>query len=169
MPDDAHPEATRAVIKWLLFALLLVLLDQYTKYLAVENIEPGSSIPVLPFFSLVLTYNSGAAFSFLAGASGWQRWFFVLIALGASLLIIWMLRKHRRNAFLCFGLALILSGAIGNLIDRLTVGAVVDFILVYWREYHWPAFNIADSCISVGAGVVIWDGFMRKPAPSRSR
>ncbi len=168
MPDRAHPGTKRIIIKWLLFALVLVLLDQYTKYLAVENIEPGSSIPVLPFFSLVLTYNSGAAFSFLAGASGWQRWFFVLIALGASMLIGWMLHKHRENAFLCFGLALILSGAIGNVIDRLTVGAVVDFILVYWREYHWPAFNVADSCISVGAAVVIWDGFMRRPPSSRA-
>ncbi|KPK31772.1 MAG: hypothetical protein AMJ66_07875 [Betaproteobacteria bacterium SG8_40] len=167
MPDGAHSGATQAVIKWLLFALVLVLLDQYTKYLAVEHIQPGSSIPVLPSFSLVLTYNTGAAFSFLAAASGWQRWFFVLIALGASILIVWMLHKHRGNAFLCFGLALILGGAIGNVIDRLTVGAVVDFILVYWREYHWPAFNVADSCISVGAGVVIWDGFMRTPSRSR--
>ena len=166
MPDSAASSgAMQAIIKWLLFALILVLLDQYAKYLAVEHIKPGSSIPVLPFFSLVLTYNTGAAFSFLAGAAGWQRWFFVFIALVASIRIVWMLHKHRRNAFLCFGLALILGGAIGNVIDRLTVGAVVDFILVYWREYHWPAFNVADSCISVGAGVVIWDGFMRKPSP----
>jgi signal peptidase II len=168
MPDSAQKGAMRSLVKWLLFAAVLVLLDQYTKYLAVENIRPGSSIPVLPFFSLVLTYNTGAAFSFLAGATGWQRWFFVFIALGASILIIWMLHKHRSNVFLCFGLALILSGAIGNVIDRMTVGAVVDFILVYWREYHWPAFNVADSCISVGAAMVIWDGFMRTPSRRRA-
>jgi len=166
MPDATRSGALRSTFMWLLVALVLMLLDQYTKYLAVGNIEPGTAVPVLPFFSLVLTYNTGAAFSFLAGASGWQRWFFVLIALGASGLIVWMLYKHRRNTFLCVGLTLILGGAIGNLIDRLTVGAVVDFILVYWRQYHWPAFNIADSCISVGAAIVIWDGFMRTPPRS---
>ena len=156
-------------LRWLVLIVLILAADQATKLWVLAALQPYEVIPVLPSLNLTLVFNEGAAFSFLAGASGWQRWFFVLIALGASLLIIWMLRKHRRNAFLCFGLALILSGAIGNLIDHLTVGAVVDFILVYWREYHWPAFNIADSCISVGAGVVIWDGFMRKPAPSRSR
>jgi signal peptidase II len=143
--------------RWLALAALLVILDQLTKFLAVQWIQPGSSIPLLPFLSLVLTYNTGAAFSFLAGASGWQRWFFVLIALAASALIIWMLHRHRSETFLCFGLALILGGAIGNLVDRVMVGAVVDFILVYWRQYQWPAFNVADSCITVGAGMLIWD------------
>ena len=116
----------RDTCKWLVLATLLVVLDQLTKYLAVQGIPAGSSIPLLPSLSLVLTYNTGAAFSFLAGASGWQRWFFVLIALAASALIIWMLHRHRRETFLCFGLALILGGAIGNLIDRMLVGAVVD-------------------------------------------
>jgi signal peptidase II len=166
MPDSGRSKAMRSTAKWLLLALLLVLLDQFTKYLVVDRMTTDMTVPLLPFLSLVLTYNSGAAFSFLAGAAGWQRWFFVLIALGASILIVWMLYKHRANTFLCFGLALILGGAIGNLIDRLTVGAVVDFILVYWRQYHWPAFNVADSCISVGAAIVIWDGFMRTPPRS---
>ncbi len=147
----------RDTVKWLALAGLLVVLDQLTKYLAVQAIPVGSTVPVLPFLSLVLTHNSGAAFSFLAGASGWQRWFFVLIAIAASALIIWMLHRHRREAFLCLGLALILGGAIGNLIDRLLVGAVVDFILLYWRQYQWPAFNVADACITVGAAMLIWD------------
>jgi signal peptidase II len=166
MPEHARSTAVRHTSRWLAFAVLLVLLDQLTKYVVVQTIPAGSSVPVLPFLSLVLTYNSGAAFSFLAGASGWQRWFFVLVALGASALIIWMLHKHRDDMFLCVGLALILGGAIGNLIDRLTVGAVVDFILVYWRQYHWPAFNVADSCISIGAVMLLWDGFFKRPARS---
>jgi len=160
MPDSKPPGSRRDTAKWLILAALLVLLDQFTKYLVLDNIAPDSALPLLPFLSLVLAYNTGAAFSFLADASGWQRWFFVLIALGASVLIVWMLHRHRGDTFLCIGLALILSGAVGNLIDRLTTGAVVDFILVYWRQYHWPAFNVADSCISIGAVMLIWDGFV---------
>ena len=169
MPEPSRNAALRSTIMWSLLAAALVVLDQYTKHLAASSIEPGSSVAVTPFFSLVLTYNTGAAFSFLAGASGWQRWFFVGIAFGASALILWMLYKHRANTFLCIGLTLIMAGAIGNVIDRLTIGAVVDFILLYWREHSWPAFNVADSCISVGAAMVIWDGFMRKPQPPRRR
>ncbi len=155
----------RATAKWLGLAALLVVLDQLTKYTAVKTIDPQGAVSLLPFLSLVLTYNTGAAFSFLAGAGGWQRWFFVLVAIGASVLISWMLHRHQRDTFLCLGLTLILAGAIGNLIDRLTIGAVVDFILLYWRQYQWPAFNLADSCITVGAAMLIWDGFVR----SRSR
>jgi signal peptidase II len=154
----------RGVVKWLVIAVVLVLLDQFTKYLAVQSIGPDEVIALLPSLSLVLTYNTGAAFSFLAEGSGWQRWFFVLIALGASVLIVWMLYRHRSETFLCIGLTLILGGAIGNLIDRLTTGAVVDFILLYWRQYHWPAFNVADSCITIGAAMLIWDGFFRPRA-----
>lgn len=148
---------------WLALALLLVLADQLTKYLAVNLISPASPVPLLPFLSLVLTYNTGAAFSFLADGSGWQRWFFVAIAVAASILLVWMLNKHRRDVILCIGLTLILGGAVGNLIDRLVTGAVVDFVLLYWRQYHWPAFNLADSCITVGAAILIWDGFVRAP------
>ena len=168
MPDSKQPGSIRDTAKWLVLAGLLVLLDQFTKYLVLDSIAPDSALPLLPFLSLVLTYNTGAAFSFLAGASGWQRWFFVLIALGASVLIVWMLHRHPRDTFLCIGLALILSGAVGNLIDRLTTGAVVDFILVYWRQYHWPAFNVADSCISIGAVMLIWDGFVGTRSRSRT-
>ncbi len=154
--------------KWLALAALLVVLDQASKYLAVQAIPAGSNIALLPFLSLVLTYNTGAAFSFLAGASGWQRWFFVLIAVAASALIIWMLHRHRRETYLCVGLALILGGAIGNLIDRLLVGAVVDFVLLYWRQYQWPAFNVADSCISVGAAMLIWDSLIQSRTQKRA-
>lgn len=165
MPDGNGGASMRTTVKWLAFAALLVVFDQLTKYLAVRTIDPDTAVPLLPFLSLVLTYNTGAAFSFLAGAGGWQRWFFVLIALGASVLITWMLHRHQHDKFLCLGLTLILAGAIGNLIDRLAIGAVVDFILLYWRQYYFPAFNLADSCISVGAAMLIWDGFVR----SRSR
>ena len=151
--------------KWLAFAALLVVLDQLTKYLAVQAIAPGSSVPLLPFLSLVLTYNTGAAFSFLAGESGWQRWFFAAIAVAASALIIWLLHRHRKEAFLCIGLTLILGGAIGNLVDRVLVGAVVDFVLLYWRQYQWPAFNVADSCITIGAAMLIWDSLRQSRKP----
>ena len=169
MREGEQTGSMRDTAKWLAFAALLVVLDQLTKYLAVKTIAPDAALPLLPFLSLVLTYNTGAAFSFLAGASGWQRWFFVLIAIGASILITWMLHRHQRDTFLCLGLTLILGGALGNLIDRLTTGAVVDFILVYWRQYHWPAFNVADSCITIGAAMLIWDGFVRQRAKTGDR
>jgi len=161
MPEAAQSGSVRDTGKWLVLAVLLVVLDQITKYIAVKAIEPATTIPLLPFLSLVLTYNTGAAFSFLADASGWQRWFFVLIAVAASVLLVWMLNKNRRDVFLCIGLTLILGGALGNLVDRVLVGKVVDFVLLYWRQYHWPAFNVADSCITVGAAMLIWDGFFR--------
>ena len=145
--------------RWFALAAVLVVLDQLLKFVAVRTLEMGVPVSVLPFFSLVLTYNPGAAFSFLASASGWQRWFFVVVALAASLLIGYMLFKNRRENFMCFALALVLGGAIGNLIDRVLFGAVVDFVLLYWRQYHWPAFNLADSCITVGAILLIWDSF----------
>ena len=166
MPEDDKQAALRDTGRWVVIAVVLIVLDQLTKYLAVKHIPTDATVPLLPFLSLVLTYNTGAAFSFLAGASGWQRWFFVLIAIGASILLMWMLHRHRRDVFLCIGLTLILAGAVGNLVDRLAVGAVVDFILLYWKQYHWPAFNVADSCISIGAAILIWDGFFRSHARS---
>jgi signal peptidase II len=152
----------RSAWPWLACSLGLVALDQLTKYLVVNSMEIGSSVSVLPFLSLVLTYNTGAAFSFLAGATGWQRWFFVVVALVASVVITYLIFKNRRDPFLALGLTLVLGGAVGNLIDRLVVGAVVDFVLLHWRTWHWPAFNLADSCITVGAGLLIWDS-LRHP------
>jgi len=152
---------------WFGFSAVIVVLDQITKIVIQRALSPGQSIDVLPpVLSLVLAYNSGAAFSFLASGSGWQRYFFVAIALIASALIIYMMSKHRSDRFLCFSLALVLGGAIGNLIDRVRYGAVVDFVLVRWPGGPrlldpWPAFNLADSCITIGAVLLIWDSFRR--------
>jgi signal peptidase II len=152
---------------WLGFSALLVVLDQITKFFIQRALVPGQSIDVLPpVVTMVLAYNPGAAFSFLASGSGWQRYFFLVIALVASVLIITMMIRHPADRFLCFSLALVLGGAVGNLIDRAVYGAVVDFVLVRWpggpRLFDpWPAFNVADSCITVGAALLIWDSFRR--------
>jgi signal peptidase II len=157
----------RSLGVWLGFSALLVVLDQITKAVIRHALVPGQSIDVLPpVVTLVLAYNPGAAFSFLASGSGWQRYFFLVIALVASVLIIYMINKHRSDRFLCSSLALVLGGAVGNLIDRAVYGAVVDFVLVRWPGGPrlldpWPAFNLADSCITVGAAFLIWDGFRR--------
>ena len=157
----------RSLWGWLGLSALLVVLDQITKVVIQNALVPGQSIDVLPpVVTLVLAYNPGAAFSFLASGSGWQRYFFLIIALIASVLIIYMMIKHRTDRFLCFALALVLGGAVGNLIDRVVTGAVVDFVLVRWPGGPrlldpWPAFNLADSCITVGAALLIWDSFRR--------
>lgn len=155
----------RSIAVWFGLSALIVVFDQISKLVILERIAFGETVGVWPpVFSLVLTYNPGAAFSFLAWASGWQRYFFIVIALVASVVIAWMLVKHRSERFLCFALALILGGAIGNLIDRVAYGAVVDFVLLRWPGGPalfdpWPAFNLADSCISVGAVLLIADSF----------
>jgi signal peptidase II len=157
----------RSISVWLGLSVLVVVLDQITKQAILHTIAFGQTVEVLPpVLSLVLTYNSGAAFSFLASASGWQRYFFMAIALAASILIVYMMKKHERDRFLCFALALVLGGAVGNLIDRAVYGAVVDFLLFRWPGGPrlldpWPAFNVADSCITVGAALLIWDSFRR--------
>jgi signal peptidase II len=157
----------RSIAVWLGLSVLIVVLDQITKQVILHTIAFGQTVDVLPpVFSLLLTFNPGAAFSFLAWASGWQRYFFMLIALAASILIVYMLRKHERDRFLCFALALVLGGAVGNLIDRAIYGAVVDFLLLRWPGGPrlldpWPAFNLADSCITIGAALLIWDSFRR--------
>ena len=157
----------RSLGAWLGFSALLVALDQITKIVIQRALVPGESIDVLaPVVTLVLAYNPGAAFSFLASASGWQRYFFLGIALLASALIIYMMTKHRSDRFLCFALALVLGGAVGNLIDRAVYGAVVDFVLLRWPGGPrlldpWPAFNLADSCITIGAALLIWDSLRR--------
>jgi signal peptidase II len=157
----------RSITVWLGLSALIVVLDQITKQVILHTIAFGHTVDVLPpVFSLLLTYNPGAAFSFLAWASGWQRYFFMLIALAASILIVFMLKKHERDRFLCFALALVLGGAVGNLIDRAIYGAVVDFLLLRWPGGPrlldpWPAFNLADSCITIGAALLIWDSLRR--------
>ncbi len=147
--------------QWLAVALIVMLLDQFTKVLIVGSFQLGESSLVTSFFNVVRVHNSGAAFSFLAGASGWQRWFFVGLGAVAAVFITWMLLRHGQQTLFAFALSLILGGAIGNVIDRLLYGHVVDFIQVHWAGWYFPAFNIADSAISVGATCLIWDEIRR--------
>jgi signal peptidase II len=157
----------RSLGLWLGLSALIVVLDQVSKQVILAGIEPGGRVDVLPpVFSLVLTFNPGAAFSFLASEAGWQRYFFILVALAASALIVYMLVRHKSDRFLCFALTLILGGAVGNLVDRAIHGAVVDFLLFRWPGGPslldpWPAFNLADSCISIGAVLLVRDSFRR--------
>jgi signal peptidase II len=151
----------RKLAPWLGLAALVVLVDQAAK-LAVERVfDYGDVRPVTSFFNLVLTYNKGAAFSFLAGASGWQKHFLAAIAIVASLFIVFLLARHGTQRLFSLALALILGGAIGNLIDRLAYGHVIDFLDLHWRGWHWPAFNVADSAIVGGAALLILDELLR--------
>lgn len=142
---------------YLLLALVVLLLDLGSKAAVEANLHPGQVIPLTSFFNLVLTYNPGAAFSFLSDAAGWQRWLFSAIAVAASVLIVHLLRKHVAETLFCVALALILGGALGNLWDRLRLGEVVDFVQLHYAAYYWPAFNLADSAITVGAALIVWD------------
>ena len=151
--------ARQSGILWLPLALVVIALDQITKRWAVGALFEYQRIEILPVFDITLRYNTGAAFSFLAGQSGWQRWFFISLAILVAIgIIVWLLRLPARGqGLLGSGLALILGGAIGNVIDRFYLGKVVDFILVYWNTREFPAFNIADSAITIGAGLIIID------------
>ncbi len=146
---------------WLAIALVVILLDQFTKVLILGNFQLGDSRFVTSFFNVVRVHNTGAAFSFLAGAGGWQRWFFVGLGALATLFIVVMLRKHGQQTLFATALSLILGGAIGNVVDRLLHGYVVDFIQVHWAGWYFPSFNIADSAITVGAALLIWDEIRR--------
>jgi len=146
---------------WIAISASVVLLDQLTKYLVQRGLAYGQSVRVTPFFDLVLVLNPGAAFSFLSSAAGWQRGLFIGIALVASVLIVYLLHRHATDRLFCFGLSLILGGALGNLIDRIWLGAVVDFLHFHLAQYYWPAFNLADSAITCGAAVLIWDSLRR--------
>lgn len=146
---------------WLGLALVVILLDQFTKTLILGFFQLGDSHTVTSFFNVVRVHNTGAAFSFLAGASGWQRWFFVGLGVLASGFIVWMLRRHPTQTLFCFSIALILGGALGNVIDRLLHGYVVDFIQVHWSGRAFPSFNIADSAITAGAIGLILDELRR--------
>jgi signal peptidase II len=147
--------------RWLWISAGVIAADQLTKALVLATIREGDGIAVTPFLSIVLTYNTGAAFSFLAGAAGWQRWFFVSIAVIASIVIVHLL-KRGGSAFYRLGLVLILGGALGNLYDRLVIGKVVDFVLFHYAGWAYPAFNVADSAITVGAVLVVLDTFRPK-------
>ncbi len=143
--------------KWIALALAIVVIDQITKYVIVQKFVLHETLVVTPFFNLVRVHNTGAAFSMLAGAGGWQRLFFIAIAIAASLWVVWLLRRHPQQKLFCLALGMILGGAIGNLIDRVLFGAVVDFVQVHYAGYFFPAFNVADSAITCGAGLLIWD------------
>ena len=150
------PAQARAWWRWLLLSLAVIIVDQVTKQAVMGALMAGESRPYTSFFSLVLTFNSGAAFSFLADAQGWQRWFFAAIAALAGVLLVYLLRRGGSTWFCC-GIALILGGAIGNLYDRLVIGKVVDFLLFHYQHWALPAFNVADSAITVGAVALIID------------
>jgi len=143
----------------LCIASVIAGLDLITKFWVESSLEFGEIIPVTSFFNLVLTYNPGAAFSFLSDQSGWQRWFLSGIAGLAILAITYMLHKYQQEKLFCLSLSLILGGAAGNLYDRVTLGHVVDFIDIYVSDYHWPAFNIADSAICIGAALMVYESF----------
>ena len=154
------------LLPWLAIALVIVIADQFTKALIVDDFQLGESRTVTSFFNIVRVHNTGAAFSFLAGASGWQRWFFVGLGAAATGFIIWMLLRHGGQRLFSLSLALILGGAIGNVIDRLLHGYVVDFIQVHYGGAYFPSFNVADSAITVGAALLILDELRRvKRAP----
>jgi signal peptidase II len=146
---------------WMFIALLVIILDQLTKFVTLSQIAQHSSRRITSFLNWVLVYNPGAAFSFLADGGGWQKWFFIGIGSVAVLVMLWLLKRHSNQGIFCFSIALILGGAIGNLIDRFAYGAVVDFIDVYYLQYHWPAFNIADSAITLGTSLLIIDELIR--------
>ena len=148
------------MLKWLWLSLLAVILDQGTKLVIDSSMQLYQSIPVIPYFNLTYVHNTGAAFSFLSDAGGWQRWFFAGLALVISIAItVWLAKLQKHETLLAVALALVLGGAIGNLIDRLAYGYVIDFLDVYVGNWHWPAFNIADSAITVGVGLMLAESF----------
>jgi len=174
MTDDVQKQMSMAkhLVVYLGLSLLIVIADLWTKSVATASLEYASPVPVytllegLTGFNFTLLHNTGAAFSFLASESGWQRWFFIALAFFVSLgLGVW-LTKLRDDKWVAFAVALILGGAIGNLYDRITLGYVVDFLHFYWGNYHFPAFNIADTAISIGAGLMILDIFRPKKEQS---
>ena len=161
MPDPTVAAKLHDWRRWLWISAAVIAADQATKAAILAAIREGDGWPVTGFFSLVLTYNTGAAFSFLATGSGWQRWMFAAIAVVASIVIVVLLRRGG-SAVYCAGLALILGGALGNLCDRIALGKVVDFLLFHYAGWSYPAFNVADSAITVGAALLIADSFRRR-------
>ena len=163
---DKSPAKNLAL--WLGWAALLFVADQWTKSLILGHYQFGDATPLTGFFNIVRAHNTGAAFSFLANAGGWQRWAFTAFGVAAALFIVWQLRQHPQHKLFCFSLASILGGAVGNVVDRLVHGYVVDFLDFYWGAAHFPAFNLADSAITVGAVCLILDELLRarkRPAP----
>lgn len=157
-------------LSWLWITVIFVVIDQITKQLTVSNMNLYDSIEVLPFFNITYVHNPGAAFSFLADQEGWQRWFFAGIASAASLLfVVWLAKTPKENKLLCVAFSLMLSGALGNLIDRVLFGYVIDFLDFYVGQSHWPAFNIADSVILVGASLMLIESYFNDKAEKTSK
>ncbi len=148
------------MLKWLWLSLLALVLDQSSKLLVAGSMSLYESISVIPFFNITYVHNTGAAFSFLSDAGGWQRWLFAALAVVISaVLAVWLARLQKHETLLAVALALVLGGALGNLVDRLLYGYVIDFLDVYYRQWHWPAFNIADSAISLGVFLMLLESF----------
>lgn len=146
---------------WLGLAGIVILADQVTKTLIIGHFQLHDSLPVTDWFNLVRAHNRGAAFSFLSDASGWQRWAFTGLGVAASIFIVWMLRSHPTQRLFCFAVSMIMGGALGNVLDRLMHGYVVDFLDFYWGSRHFPAFNVADMGITLGAALLILDELLR--------
>ena len=154
--------------KWLLVAFAVIVLDHLTKWWVSASLEFQQFVPVLPFFSLVRVHNTGAAFSILADAGGWQRWFFIAVGVIATVISVRLLKQYAYEKRMALALALVLGGALGNVIDRVVLGYVVDFLYFHYKSFAWPAFNVADSAISVGAALLIWDSLFGKPVETRA-
>jgi signal peptidase II len=161
MAKTTFGTTTPTMLPWLGLALILLIADQFTKVLILGYYQLGDATYVTSFFNVVRVHNSGAAFSFLANAGGWQRWFFTGIGIAATLFILWMLKSHSGQRLFSFALACILGGAVGNVIDRMLHGYVVDFLDFHYGNWHFPAFNIADAAITVGAICLILDELLR--------
>jgi signal peptidase II len=148
------------MLKWLWLSAFTLILDQASK-LSVDNMmQLYESIPLMPYFNLTYVHNTGAAFSFLSSAGGWQRWLFSGLAMVMSVIIaVWLARLNKYETMMAVALSLVLGGAVGNLVDRIAYGYVIDFLDVYYQEWHWPAFNVADSAICVGVGLMVLENF----------
>ena len=161
MAKTTFMKSKSAMLPWLGLALLILIADQFTKVLILGYYKLGDATAVTSFFNVVRVHNSGAAFSFLAGAGGWQRWLFTVIGVAAALFIVWLLRSHPGQRLFSFALACILGGALGNVIDRSLHGYVVDFLDFHYAAWHFPAFNVADAAITAGAVCLILDELLR--------
>ena len=157
-----HKSTAYSMRFWLGISLAVIVVDHLTKFWVSSSLDYQEFVPVLPFFSLVLVHNTGAAFSFLADAGGWQRWFFIAVGIVATVVIVRLLKRHTEEVRLALPLALVLGGALGNVIDRAVLGYVVDFLYFHYRDFAWPAFNIADSAIFIGAVWLVWDSLLGK-------
>ena len=159
-PGPSPASGRGGIFRWLGVSALVIALDQWSKAAIVSHFAYGESMRITSFFDLVLAHNQGAAFSMLDNAGGWQRWLFSALAAGASVLIVWLLRKHAQQKLFCFALSMIMGGALGNLIDRIAHGYVVDFLNFHWNAHYFPAFNLADSAITCGAALLFLESFM---------